>query len=100
MNRPSEIIATDQASIETYIEGDSNGLDVVVLLSGAAGAGQHGPARDVALGGGLILTEQRRAGQRLRTGIPAIEEALLHLGARSDPRRRRAHPHHDLAPVG
>lgn len=69
-------------------------------LGGAAGAGQQYPACDVALGGGLILTERRRASQRLRTGIPGIEESALHLGARSDPRGGWADPHHDLAPVG
>ena len=69
-------------------------------LGGTAGAGQRGPARDVALGVGLMLTERCRASQRLRTGIPGIEQAALHFGARSEPRRGWADPYHDLTPVG
>jgi len=69
-------------------------------LGGAARVGQRNPARDMALGGGLILTKRCRASHRLRTGISGLEDTALHLGARSDPRRRWADPHHDLAPVG
>lgn len=62
MNRPSEIIAADQGSIETYIDGDSNGLDVVVLPSYGRDGGEDFDAFSTTLAqaGHRVLRPQPR----------------------------------------